>query len=43
MEKIQERTRNHEIAIRQINEQYYQARMTLKLGGAKSTRLNKGL
>lgn len=42
MERIKERTGQYEVSVRPTNNGYFEARMSLKIGGDKSTRLQKG-
>ena len=42
MERIKERTGQYEVAVRVTSNGYYEARISFKLGGGKSPRLQKG-
>ena len=42
MEKIKERTGQYEVSVRNTNNGYYEARISAKIGGGQSTRLQKG-
>lgn len=42
MEKIKERTEQYSVSVRVTNNGYFEARISIKIGGGRSPRIQKG-